>query len=66
MLPTFYTNDYVLVSHLHTVKNEGIARGDVIMALCPNNPSIFISKRIIALVSAVLLSLCHGINIFVF
>jgi signal peptidase I len=47
MLPNFYSKDWVVVSHRVSQKN--VERGEVVTAICPMDPKVFISKRVIGL-----------------
>lgn len=50
MLPSIWSKDLLLVSHLQNGVRGGIGRGDVVMAISPTDPSLYVAKRILAVV----------------
>jgi inner membrane protease subunit 1 len=48
MLPTLYSKDFVLIRHWR-INQDMLRRGDVITAISPLDPHMYISKRIVGL-----------------
>lgn len=53
MLPTLFSNDFVLVRHWG-IRSGNLRHGDVITAVSPIDPHMYVSKRIIGMVSFIL------------
>lgn len=58
MIPTFNQSGDVIFAEMFSPKTGRLDRGDVVIAIPPQNPKLRVCKRIIGLVSLVLFADC--------